>query len=149
MGKPHYDIYIDDKSYNKDQYWPTRDAALLSKKENHKIETVPKGWGKEIIFANNDDFCGKILSFEKNKRFSMHFHMKKRETWYVTKGSFILTWIDVSVGKERSEHLQVGDVITNERGEPHQLLALEDGSEIFEVSTRHFDEDSYRIRKGD
>jgi capsule biosynthesis phosphatase len=150
MGKPHYDIYIDDKSFNVDHYWPTnKDTINVSKKENEKIQIVPKGWGKEIIFANNDDFCGKILVFEKNKRFSMHFHMKKRETWYVAKGSFILTWIDVSIGKERSEQLKVGDVITNERGEPHQLLSLEDGSEIFEVSTRHYDEDSYRIRKGD
>ena len=47
-----------------------------------------------------------------------------------------------------SEYLEVGDVITNERGEPHQMEALED-SELFEVSTQHKDEDSYRIWKGD
>jgi hypothetical protein len=46
-----------------------------------------------------------------------------------------------------NEYLNIGDVITNERGEPHQLIALEDG-EIFEVSTKHFDSDSYRIFKG-
>ena len=34
-------------------------------------------------------------------------------------------------------------------GQPHQMLALEEGSCIFEVSTQHFDEDSYRIRIGD
>jgi len=43
----------------------------------------------------------------------------------------------------------VGTCITIERGQPHQLVALEDGSEIFEVSTQHFDEDSYRTRIGD
>jgi len=42
----------------------------------------------------------------------------------------------------------VGDVITNERGQPHQLIALEEG-EILEVSSKHFDEDSYRMWKGD
>jgi quercetin dioxygenase-like cupin family protein len=47
-----------------------------------------------------------------------------------------------------TEYLNVGDVITNERGEPHQLIALED-SEVFEVSTKHYDEDSFRIHKGD
>jgi hypothetical protein len=31
---------------------------------------------------------------------------------------------------------------------PHQLKAI-DESEIFEVSTQHFDDDSYRIDKGD
>ena len=30
----------------------------------------------------------------------------------------------------------------------HQMIALED-SELFEFSTQHFDEDSYRIVKGD
>jgi hypothetical protein len=31
---------------------------------------------------------------------------------------------------------------------PHQLTALSDG-EIFEISTQHFDSDSYRVWKGD
>jgi quercetin dioxygenase-like cupin family protein len=47
-----------------------------------------------------------------------------------------------------SQFLYQGDTVTIERGEPHQLEALED-SEIFEVSTQHFDDDSYRIYKGD
>ena len=34
------------------------------------------------------------------------------------------------------------------RGLRHQMIALED-SELFEFSTQHFDEDSYRIVKGD
>ena len=27
--------------------------------------TVNKGWGFEIVFANNDKYCGKILVFNK------------------------------------------------------------------------------------
>ena len=42
-----------------------------------------------------------------------------------------------------------GDVVYIERGKPHQLTALEDNSSIFEVSTEHFDSDSYRVWKGD
>ena len=26
-------------------------------------ECVPKGWGEEIIIANNKDYCGKVLVF--------------------------------------------------------------------------------------
>ena len=78
----------------------------------------------------------------------MHYHLNKKETWYVAKGKFIIKWIDTQTGTMFSEYLKVGDVITNERGEPHQLVALED-SEVFEVSTKHYDEDSYRIYKGD
>ena len=147
MGKPSYDIYIDDKSFNVDSFWS---VPKLNETKSKKlpVEIVPKGWGKEIIFVNNDEYCGKLLCFEKDKKFSMHYHIKKKETWYVSKGSFILIWIETDKGITHSEYLKVGDVITNERGEPHQLIALED-SEVFEVSTKHYDEDSFRMWKGD
>lgn len=145
IGKPDYDIYIDDKSFNVDSYWPVPKEGNLSKKL--PVEIVPKGWGQEIIFVNNDEYCGKLLCFNKGKKFSMHYHLKKKETWYVSKGKFILIWVDVANGVTYTEELSVGDVITNERGEPHQLIALED-AEVFEVSTKHYDDDSFRMWKG-
>ena len=146
MGKPDYDIYIDDKSFNVDSKWPVPKENFKSKKL--PVEVVPKGWGKEIIFVNNDEYCGKLLCFDKDKKFSMHYHIKKKETWYVSKGSFILVWVETDTGTTHTEYIKVGHVITNERGEPHQLIALED-SEVFEVSTKHYDEDSFRMWKGD
>ena len=146
LGKPSYDLYIDDKSVNVNEYWKQPCKNIHSKKLTSEI--VEKGWGKEIIFVNNDEYCGKILCFNKGKKFSMHYHLKKKETWYINKGKFILNWIDAKKGITYSEYLNVGDVITNERGEPHQMEALED-SECFEVSTKHDDNDSYRIYKGD
>jgi quercetin dioxygenase-like cupin family protein len=147
MGKPNYDFYIDDKSFNVDTYWPLpKEGDTKSKKLQSEI--VPKGWGQEIIFVNNPEYCGKILCFNKGKKFSMHYHIQKKETWYVAKGKFLLHWIETENGVPHSEYLNVGDVITNERGEPHQVVALED-SELFEVSTRHYDEDSFRMWKGD
>ena len=145
--KPDYDIYIDDKSFNVDNLWPVPKNNLVKSKKT-PVEIVPKGWGKEIIFVNNDEYCGKLLCFEKGKKFSMHYHLKKKETWYVSKGSFILIWVETNPGTTHTEYLKVGDVITNERGEPHQLFALED-AEVFEVSTKHYDHDSFRMWKGD
>ena len=147
MGKPDFDIFIDDKCCNVDSLWriPNDDLNLSKKLES---EIVPKGWGKEIIFVNNDEYCGKILCFEKGKKFSMHYHVLKKETWYVAKGKFLLHWIEPNNGTIITEYLNIGDCITNERGEAHQVEALED-SEIFEVSTKHYDSDSYRIWKGD
>jgi len=144
MKKPDYDIYYDDKSVNIDDYLP-----VINNKETkkEKVEIVVKGWGKEIIFVNNEEYCGKLLCFDKGKKFSMHYHLKKKETWYVSKGTFLLLWIETTNGIQYTEKLTVGDVVTNERGAPHQLIALED-SEVFEVSTKHFDDDSYRIKKG-
>lgn len=157
MGKPDYDLYIDDKSFNVNDYWAlqdgdtssTNDTSSTSKRvKTTKPEIVEKGWGKEIIFVNHEEYCGKILCFEKEKKFSMHYHIQKRETWYVTKGRLQISYIDTQHGQIYQDILQVGDVINIERGVPHQLYAIED-SEIFEVSTKHYDEDSYRVWKGD
>ncbi len=109
---------------------------------------ITKGWGHELIIHNSEKYCGKILVFKAGCKFSMHYHLLKQETWYVNKGTFIYRWIDTNQGTELSTHLTVGDVVTQYPGQPHQLEALEDG-EIFEVSTQHFDTDSYRIWKGD
>ena len=107
-----------------------------------------KGWGYEIIFANNNLYCGKLLVFNSNKKFSMHYHVKKDETWYVSKGKFLCRIIDTKIGITNEFELNAGDSLHIPPGTPHQLIALED-SIIFEVSTEHFDDDSYRIHKGD
>ena len=110
--------------------------------------TIIKGWGHELIIHNSEKYCGKLLVFKAGCKFSMHYHLLKQETWYVNKGTFIYRWIDTNQGTELSTRLTVGDVVTQYPGQPHQLEALEDG-EIFEVSTQHFDSDSYRVWKGD
>jgi mannose-6-phosphate isomerase len=109
---------------------------------------VPKGWGHEVIFTNNELYCGKLLVFKKGCKFSMHYHMKKDETWYVNEGEFIYRWIDTEKAETKEVVLKVGDSVRQFPGMPHQLEALTDGI-VFEVSTQHFDSDSYRIHKGD
>ena len=109
---------------------------------------VNKGWGREIIFANNEMYCGKLLYFRKGSKFSMHFHMLKDETWYINEGKLKLSWIDTRNAEIHTEVLGVGGVWRNKPGEPHQVEAIEDVV-IFEVSTQHFDEDSYRVIPGD
>lgn len=113
-----------------------------------KSTKVEKGWGYELIFANNAEYCGKLLVFLKGKKSSMHYHLLKHETWYVASGKVRMIWIDPVSGKKYWEILEEGDVITNKQGHPHQIEAVED-STIFEVSTEHFDSDSYRVEVGD
>jgi len=115
--------------------------------EIHK-RIVPKAWGQEIIIHNDEEYCGKILRFNEGAEFSMHFHLKKNETWIVATGTFLLRYINTKDATEKERELNVGDIIEVERGDPHQLFSIT-GGDIFEVSTPHFDDDSYRIRKGD
>jgi len=114
-----------------------------------KIQTpkrVDKKWGYELWIHNDTDYCGKLLVFNKSgDKFSMHYHMLKNETWHVQEGAFQFDWIDTENGERCYTQLQKGDVVEIKKGLPHQLIALSDGSTIFEVSTQHFDDDSYRI----
>jgi len=109
---------------------------------------VPKGWGEEVIICNHNLYCGKILRFKTGAKFSMHYHMIKDETWYVNSGRFMYRWIDTVTAETKESILTVGDTVRQKPGQPHQLICLEEG-EVFEVSTQHFDTDSYRIIKGD
>ena len=109
---------------------------------------VEKPWGYELWIHNDEDYCGKLLVFEKaSSRFSMHYHLKKKETWYIQEGAVHFHWIDVEDGQLKKTALTKGQSVVIERGQPHQLTSIVDNSIVFEVSTQHFDEDSYRIYK--
>jgi quercetin dioxygenase-like cupin family protein len=111
---------------------------------------VKKGWGHELIWSTNDKYCGKLLVFEKTgSKFSMHFHKEKDETWFVSQGSFLLKWIDTTTATIHEQTLNTGDTWRNLPHVPHQLVALEAGSTIIEVSTPDSVEDNFRIFPGD
>ena len=85
---------------------------------------VEKVWGHELWIHNDEDYCGKLLVFPKKyiSYFSMHYHLKKKETWYVQSGSFQFNWIDVEDGQHDSRIIKVGDSVLINRGLPHQLM---------------------------
>lgn len=109
---------------------------------------VKKGWGHELIWATNDKYCGKLLKFNTNAKFSMHFHAGKDETWYVLKGKFLLKTIDTKNAAECIVTLVEGDTWHNPPLLPHQLVCIEEGI-IIEVSTPDSVEDNFRIGPGD
>jgi len=109
---------------------------------------VNKGWGNELIWATNDKYCGKIMKFKQNAKFSMHFHAEKDESWYVMSGEFLVKWIDPKDASVHEEFLQVGDTWHNPPLLPHQLICISEGS-VMEVSTPDSVEDNYRVMPGD
>ena len=117
--------------------------ALPYKGERHE-----KAWGHELWIINNEFYCGKLLVFKAHKQFSMHYHLLKDEAWYISKGEFEYKFIDTETAELRSKIVKEGDCIHLMPGQPHQMLALEEGATIFEVSTQHFDSDSYRVLPG-
>lgn len=113
-----------------------------------KIKITPKKWGAEWEIDNNDKYCGKILIFNKGASFSTHMHRLKTETWYLLEGQLSIKYYDLSNADTFEKILNPGDVIKIPSGEPHKLTAILP-SRVIEVSTTHYDSDSYRIEKGD
>ena len=114
-----------------------------------QINFVPKGWGFEKWIVNTNEYCGKLLYFVKGKKFSWHYHKLKDETFYIQSGKILLKYSD------GDEMIYADEIILNRgdkfhiyRGLRHQMFAIED-TELFEFSTQHFDEDSYRLERGD
>ena len=114
-----------------------------------KIKFVPKGWGYEKWIVNKDEYCGKLLHIIKGKKCSWHYHKLKDETFYLQEGKILLKYSDEDNIEESKELiLERGDKFHVYRGLRHQMFALED-TDLFEFSTQHFDNDSYRVIKGD
>ncbi len=112
-------------------------------------EMHPKGWGYEKWIVNKPEYCGKLLFFNKGKKCSWHFHKIKDEVFYLQSGKLLVKYSDdENLENAKELVLNAGDSFHVYIGLKHQMIALED-SELFEFSTQHFEDDSYRITKGD
>ena len=113
------------------------------------MKTVPKGWVYDLWIVNKPEYCGKLLHFDKGKKLSFHYHILKDETFYVQSGLIRLLYSEGDdLTKAEEIILEPGMSFHIYRGLRHRIIAIED-SDVFEFSTQHFDEDSYRIERGD
>ena len=112
-----------------------------------EIKYVPKGWGGEYWIHNDELYCGKKLVLNAGKRCSLHYHKLKTETFYVQSGKLQME-LKHPDGREEVRIMSAGDSLHLPPNTIHRFTGIED-TEIFEFSTQHFDEDSYRTEKGD
>lgn len=112
------------------------------------MRIVTKGWGREVVFADNELYAGKLLQFVgEGSRFSLHFHKIKDETWYVLHGEFLVTTMDLETAEKTTVSLE--KVMHISPGLPHRLVCVSDGGTVLEVSTHDDPADNYRIEPGD
>jgi len=100
-------------------------------------EIHKKVWGHEKWLFNTPNYCSKILYLNKDYRCSMHHHKIKDETFYILKGLVLMEKNGDSI------KMKVGDSIHISPNDEHRFTGLLD-SEILEVSTEHYESDSYR-----
>lgn len=65
---------------------------------------VEKPWGREIWFADQKNYAGKILEVKAGNRLSLQYHERKTETLYLLKGRMTLVY---RLMKEGEEHQKI------------------------------------------
>ncbi|MFA4815130.1 MAG: cupin [Candidatus Gracilibacteria bacterium] len=103
-----------------------------------KIKEILKPWGKEIWFANQPEYVGKILYIKKGHRYSLQYHERKKETQYLLKGR-VKFYLGESADALDEITLNPGDKLDVYPGMVHRAEAIED-AEILEVSTNDLDD---------
>lgn len=102
------------------------------------MKKVKKVWGKEEWWVNNDLYCFKKLYLKKGYQCSCHQHLVKDETFIIEKG---LVKMEV---RDETITMKPGDKVRIKPNNYHRFTGLKK-SVIIEVSTKHMDEDSYRV----
>lgn len=109
-----------------------------------KQKRIDKPWGYEIIWAQTEDYVGKLLHITSGNRLSRQYHNRKEETIYVLSGVLFNYDADGAVQK-----LSPGESFHVKPGQIHRFAAMEGNVEVIEVSTNHLDDvvrlaDDYR-----
>lgn len=109
----------------------------------HTPKTVEKPWGREIWFADQAAYAGKILEVKKGRRLSLQYHERKTETLYLASGKMVLTFRALASGETPSAGLVTpadrrtwlpGQTVHIPVRTIHRFEALED-SVLIEAST--------------
>jgi mannose-6-phosphate isomerase len=101
------------------------------------MRTVPKPWGREVIFAENELYAGKILHLEAGHSLSLQYHERKDETIFVLEGQMQLT-VEID-GILRELTLHPGQTHRIRPGVRHRMHA-DSPCTIVEVSSPQLDD---------
>lgn len=100
---------------------------------------VEKPWGYELIWAEADEYVGKVLFIKAGESLSLQFHRVKDESWLVQSGRAKLELGSPGDAVLNEEVIAAGASFRFRPGTVHRVTALEDTT-ILEVSTAHLDD---------
>lgn len=110
----------------------------MSKPFSFESRRVEKPWGWELIWADADDYVGKLLFVAAGQALSLQYHEVKDESWLVREGRATLELGLVGEPLVAVE-IEPGDMFRFRPGTVHRVTAIED-TLILEVSTNHLDD---------
>jgi mannose-6-phosphate isomerase-like protein (cupin superfamily) len=100
---------------------------------------VEKPWGYELIWAEAEDYVGKVLFVKAGESLSLQFHRVKDESWLVQDGRAKLELGSAGDAMLKEEVIAAGATFRFRPGTVHRITALEDTT-IIEVSTAQLDD---------
>jgi len=100
---------------------------------------VEKPWGHELIWAEAEQYVGKVLFVKAGESLSLQFHRVKDESWLVQEGRAKLELGSVGDPVLSEEVVAAGACFRFRPGTVHRVTALEDTT-ILEVSTPQLDD---------
>jgi len=100
---------------------------------------VEKPWGSELIWAETEQYVGKVLFVKAGESLSLQFHREKDESWLVQQGRAKLELGSAGDPVLRAEVIAPGASFHFRPGTVHRVTALEDTT-ILEVSTPQLDD---------
>lgn len=105
------------------------------------MKEVIKKWGKEVWIVNEPEYCAKFLHVDRGASGSLHYHPKKKETFFLLEGEIKVEYDDFIL------RFVIGEWPTPLNippCSPHRFTGIAD-SVILEVSTHHDDDDVVRL----
>jgi len=100
---------------------------------------VEKPWGSELIWAETEDYVGKVLFVRAGESLSLQFHRQKDESWLVQQGRAKLELGSAGDPVLSEAVIASGACFRFRPGTVHRVTAIEDTT-ILEVSTPHLDD---------
>jgi mannose-6-phosphate isomerase len=95
---------------------------------------VDKPWGHELIWAEAEQYVGKVLFVKAGESLSLQFHRVKDESWLVREGRAKVELGSAGDAVLREEVVAPGACFRLRPGTVHRVTAIEDTT-IIEVST--------------
>lgn len=99
---------------------------------------VEKPWGHELIWAETDDYVGKILHVKAGEALSLQYHETKDETLHLL-GGRMKFWAAPLDEDLKEVVLEEGESFRVRPGTVHRMEALTD-CDILEASTAHLED---------
>lgn len=99
---------------------------------------VEKPWGHELIWADTDEYVGKLLHIKAGEALSLQYHERKDETIHLLSGQ-----MRFSAGSSETDlediDLRAGESFHVSTGTVHRMVAITD-CDVLEASTPHLDD---------